>query len=789
MASDNDKSKKREVVGIARAKSRERTAPNLFKLLDQSMEGFIVLTGFPPRIVFTNEALRKSLGFERGQLEALSPKEVSGLVHSEHQHVFSVNYRNRLEGAPAPERYDIRAFAADGTEKWFEVAARRIRWDRETAVQAALLDITVRKKVEQELREAKERFENVFDNAIVGIYRTTPDGEILMANPALISMLGYSSFEELMNRNLEQDGYDANYPRHEFKERLAHDGHVTGLESVWLRRDGTPVFIRENAWAAFDETGNALYYEGTVENISEHKRAVQALRQSEEMYRTLMRVIPDPVVVMQGEKHRFVNAAFARVFGYSLREATEDLSFFTLVQEKDKEAIHQRYLDRMAGKPLSRTFRLDLLTKHGEVVPCETSTTRLQYEGQPATMVVIRDISERARAEAEKNKLEDQLRHAQKLESLGVLAGGIAHDFNNILTGLMGYAELAQDALTEEGPAMNYLGEIHTLSVRLNELTNQMLAYSGRGRFCVERIDLAELLHEMTHLLELTIPKSVTLQRKYKSGLPPIEGDATQLRQVVLNLITNAAESFGDEPGSVSLRVSAVDADRALLSQAYVDDDLSEGAYIALEVHDSGCGMSEETAARIFDPFFTTKFAGRGLGLAAVLGIVRSHHGAIIVRSELDHGTTFQVLLPVAHGPDKLVPEHSLIRPARPGSGTVLIVDDEVTVRTVAASMLRRAGYGVAVTSNGKDAVRLLDAGETAVDIVLLDLTMPTMSGQETYRKIRAIRQELPVILMSGFAEDDAFSRLGETGLAGFLKKPFKAHELLSALQTPFSED
>ena len=788
MAKDNDSSKKNRVTGIARAKSRERTEPNLLKLLDQSIEGVAVLTGFPPRMVFTNEALRKSLGFGRGELEALSPRELSALVHPDEQHVFSVNYRHRLEGKPVPETYDIRAFAADGTEKWFQVAARRIRWDTQTAVQAALLDITHRKRVEQDLREAKERFENVFENAIVGIYRTTPDGKILMANPALVSMLGYSSFDELEARDLEVDGYDANYPRHEFKERLAHDGCVTGLEAIWLRRDGTPVFIRENAWAAFDDEGNPLYYEGTVEDITEHKRAVRALRTSEEMYRTLMRVIPDPVVVMQDNDHKFVNTAFSRVFGYAQQEALDDLNFFSLVQEKDRAVVVQRYQDRLAGRPISRTFRLDLVAKDGTVVPCETATTQLQHEGRPAAMVVIRDISERKRAEDERAKLEDQLRHSQKLESLGVLAGGIAHDFNNILTGLMGYAELAQDSLVEEGPAKDYLGEIQTLSVRLNELTNQMLAYSGRGRFCVERFDLVDLLTEMTQLLQLTVPKSVTLEQNCQSDLPPVEADATQLRQVVLNLITNAAESFGDDPGSVSVGVSVVDADRAFLSRAYVDDDLSEGQYVALEVTDSGCGMNEATAARIFDPFFTTKFAGRGLGLAAVLGIVRSHHGAIFVDSELDRGTTFRVLFPVAEERNELIPELIPVKTVRRGSGTVLVVDDEETVRTVGSDMLSRAGYRVVLTSNGRDALEILETTEADIDIVLLDLTMPKMSGQETYRQVRAIRPELPVILMSGFAEDDAISRLGETGLAGFLKKPFSAEELLSVLQRPFSE-
>ena len=636
--------------------------------------------------------------------------------------------------------------------------------------------------------EYRSRYEKVFENAIVGIYRTTPDGRILLANPALVSMLGYSSFDELRARNLEADGYDAEYPRTEFKERLARDGRVLGMESIWQRRDGTPVHIRENAWAAFDLDGSPIYYEGTVEDITGHKAAVDALRASEELHRTLLALTPDPVVMVEAGEIRFVNDAYTRTFGYTQDDIGRGLDFFTLVQERDQETVIQRYRDRMAGKYLSSAFRIDLVAKDGTIVPCEAASAGLQFDDRDLNVTIIRDVSERVRAEEEKEKLEEQLRHAQKLESLGVLAGGIAHDFNNLLTGLMGYAELAEDLLPEESPAKSYLGEIGTLSVRLSDLTNQMLAYSGRGRFCIERVDLAGLLLEMSQLFELSVPSNVTLECECQDGLPAVEADATQLRQVIMNLVANAADAFGDQPGEVFVKVTVEDADRALLASSYVDDNLDEGRYIALEVTDRGSGMSAETKARIFDPFFSTKFAGRGLGLAAVLGIVRGHKGAIIVNSKLEQGTTFVVLLPVADSPELPIPEQRPTAVAVGLVGRVLIVDDEDTVLAVASDMLLHAGYDVEVTSNGQDAIELLSATTAKIDIVLLDLTMPKMSGQETYRKLRDLRPDLPVVLMSGFTEDDAIARLGEAGLAGFLQKPFKAEALFRVLQAPFSK-
>ncbi len=275
------------------------------------------------------------------------------------------------------------------------------------------------------------------------------------------------------------------------------------------------------------------------------------------------------------------------------------------------------------GQVQTHEHRLEVLGGSRElevrIAPC----------GTDEILAIVRDITDRKKAEVERKNLESQIQHAQKLESLGVLAGGIAHDFNNLLTSVLGHADLALMKLSSESPAWEYVQQIQTATVRAADLTGQMLAYSGKGKFVVQALDLNRLIREMTHLLEVSISKSVILKYNFRPELPSIKADATQIRQVVMNLITNAAESIGKENGVVTVSTGVVEADRAYFLGAYLDENLPDGSYVYVEVTDTGAGMVESVKHRIFDPFFTTKFTGRGLGLAAVLGIARGHHGAI----------------------------------------------------------------------------------------------------------------------------------------------------------------
>ena len=378
----------------------------------------------------------------------------------------------------------------------------------------------------------------------------------------------------------------------------------------------------------------------------------------------------------------------------------------------------------------------------------------------------------------ERHRSEEQLRNAQKLESLGVLAGGIAHDFNNLLVGVLGNAGMALLELPEDSPARQPIHDIEVSAQRAAELTRQMLAYSGRGRVHVEPVDLSQIVEEMSQLLRRVISRQAQLSLRLRRGLPAVVADVTQLRQVVMNLITNASDALDDTPGTITLETSLVEATPAMLSSTYLDEALPPGPYVCLEVSDTGSGMSAETAARMFEPFYTTKFTGRGLGLAAVLGIVRGHKGAIDVESAPGAGTSFHVLLPAStKRAEAAAPAPQ--SPLGEGSGLVLLVDDEEAVRGLARRVLERGGYSVLEARSGEEALQRLSSASD-VCAVVLDLTMPGLSGEATLQEIRRRRIEVPVIVSSGYVPEE------EGTLAGvpFLAKPYKPSELIKAVRT-----
>ena len=388
---------------------------------------------------------------------------------------------------------------------------------------------------------------------------------------------------------------------------------------------------------------------------------------------------------------------------------------------------------------------------------------------------------------AERRRTEEQMLQMQKLESLGVLAGGIAHDFNNLLAGILGNAGIAKSEVEDGDDPSESLANIETAARRAADLTRQMLAYSGRGAFVIQRIDLSALVAEMAHLLATAISKKAVLRLHTLDRLPPVEGDATQLRQVVMNLITNASDALGDGAGTITLTTGVTHATRADLASTYIDEALPEGEYVFLEVADTGCGMEDETQARIFDPFFTTKFTGRGLGLAATLGIVRGHRGAIAVESAPGHGTRMRLLLPVcatAPAEDTIAavpaPEPGVV--SWRGQGRILVVDDEELVRSLAARVLEASGFEVVGATDGLEALEVFERAPDSIRLVLLDWMMPRLSGAETLDALRERRSDLPVILSSGYAEQTVSGRLDDR-LTVFIQKPYRPQELLAKVK------
>lgn len=396
------------------------------------------------------------------------------------------------------------------------------------------------------------------------------------------------------------------------------------------------------------------------------------------------------------------------------------------------------------------------------------------------------DITALKQAEQEKITIERKLLAAQKLESLGVLAGGIAHDFNNILTSVLGNASLARHDAASGLPVDRSLHQIEHAARRAADLCQQMLAYAGKGKLVTDRVDLSELVRGTAALLEVTVSKNTRLDLRLAGQLPPVLADPTQLRQIVMNLVINAADAILGPSGQITVTTFSRQADAALLNSSLGNPDLPPGTYVGLDVQDNGSGMSPETIARIFEPFFTTKFSGRGLGLSAVLGIVQSHRGALFVESSPGRGSTFRLLLPATSGPS--VPSGSPFPAAAARTvlrGTVLIVDDEEAVRSVAGAVLQVHGAAILAASSGEDALDQLRAFGPRPALVLLDVTMPGIGGEETLRRMRQLNLQQPVIFMSGYSEAETMQRCTDLGVVRFIQKPFDVEILLAAVK-PF---
>ncbi len=472
------------------------------------------------------------------------------------------------------------------------------------------------------------------------------------------------------------------------------------------------------------------------------------------------------------------------------------------LMKRDAAELLGRSVEIYGDDPYSGTKQRDIIEKtktngewRGEIVNIAGTGEEVTLDsrvwvmhnaaGAPQYLCgVARDITERKRSEKDRIAIERQIQQTQKLESLGVLAGGIAHDFNNILMAILGHAELAFDELSPMSLARDSLRQIETAARRAAELCRQMLAYAGRASFVTEPVDLALLIDEMVHLLKTSISKKAILNIHVPRDLPPILADPSQVRQVIMNLIVNASEAIGDRSGVISIAAGAAQCDAEYLRETYLNNDLANGLYVYIEIADTGCGMDAETRARIFEPFFTTKFTGRGLGMAAVLGIVRAHGGAMKVYSELGKGTSFKILFPACLNDKSNVAQDAADqRNVSETGGLALLVDDEETLRDIGGKALQRLGFSVLNAGDGLEAVELYRQYGNEIDVVLLDLTMPHMDGVETFSELRRLNPKVRIVLTSGYNETDVAARFAGKGLSGVLQKPYKFSQLREVLR------
>jgi PAS domain S-box-containing protein len=637
-----------------------------------------------------------------------------------------------------------------------------------------------------------------------GILLAGPEGTLLQSNPAAAKLLGEAPpgsganlFGWLSARLIDSDGGEL--PPGALRQRLeaiedpeALGFAVRGEPDRWLRASLTPIPPPPSPREAIcvrlvdvsRERRAALALQGAHDELEVRvAERTEALRASEERYRIVSELSSDASFALEvGDdgalRPRWHTAAMQQVTGWGPKEL-DAAGWMAPIHADDRERLLGELSPMIAGARHRVEFRIH--TPRGAIKWLALDVSRVAgRDGSSLVVGSVRDVSERYQAEAESQALAARVQEVQRLEGLGVLAGGIAHDFNNLLAVVLGNGTLALQEAPQGSPLHRRLERIRAASEHAALLTQQMLTYAGRTEPKRVALDLSAVLDQMIDLVRASAGSGCIVRTELAGGLPPISGDETQLRQVLLNLVTNAAEaSSGRGELRIATRIERVES--GLLART-MGAQLEPGEYVTLVVSDRGCGMDEATRRRVFDPFFTTKFAGRGLGLAVVLGIVRAHGGAIALESRLEAGTTFRILFPIALG--EAAPSARPQPPSPPGGdgARVLVVDDDDAVLEYACDSLAQGGYRVHTASGGRAALAWLAGRAAEIDAAVVDLTMPEVDGREVLAAIRQLRGELPVVVTSGFDADVARERLGDLGSAAFLRKPFLPDQLLSAL-------
>ncbi|HEY0759654.1 MAG TPA: chemotaxis protein CheB [Acidisarcina sp.] len=663
----------------------------------------------------------------------------------------------------------------DQYSRWYSMRIHPYRTvtNRVEGAVLQLLDIDQLKRSVEELKHARDYSEAIVETVREPLLVLNSALQIQMANRAFLDTFGLR-LEEIAGRNLfELDNGQWSLPGIlGLFERLAVEG-ATAIHDVEVERD-----FERIGWRIFQLYARKVYRSNdaglillAMDDISERKRAAEA------KYRRLFETAKDGIVIIDGHTGEItdVNPYLIELFGYG-RTDLIGRPFWEAEPIRDNEDARETF-ERIRKEDIVRLPDVSLRARDGRHIAVEVVANMYQEGLRSVAQFNIRDITER-------KHFDQQLQQTARLESLGILAGGIAHDFNNLLAGILGNAGLALSDAPADSPYQSALKDVVHASQRAADLTRQMLAYAGKGRFVVRQVDLAAITTEISSLIRSSIPKMVELELELPADLPLIEADAGQMQQVIMNLIINGAEAIGEgKHGRVrcSLRSEVLSTQDIRL--AYPSAELRPGPHVILEVTDNGSGMDERTLNHIFDPFFTTKFTGRGLGLASVQGIIKGHHGAIHVESTLGRGSTFRVVLPSIDQAREVAAATIPLQNLRGHGELVLVVDDEDIVLRTTRAILERNGYRVLSSQDGREGVERIRERKDEIGLVILDLTMPVMGGAEALTYIREIAPSVPVIISSGYDASRASSELAGKNIAGFIQKPSPVQDFLRCVK------
>jgi len=781
------------IVGVGRDVSERRDAERklhderqMLRTVIDAVADSIFFKDQQGRFVLVNAAYETLFGLPSEKVVGHTDRDIAAMrayaeeYAADDRHVLSTGLPviNREEPIPQP----------DGSDGWFLTSKFPLRNTDGIVIGLVGIarDITAMRRATEELASAQNRLADHVENSPLAIIEWQADFRVERWSGRAEPLFGWRA-EEVIGKHLSD--WPFVHPNDLETVRIAVTRLINGQDqrnvclNRNLTRDGRVVYCVWHNSALRDSKGRIVSMLSLVEDVTERVEAETAVQESQRLYHTLIEatetgyaVIDDRGQVLQA------NAEFVRLTG---RPSLDEILGRSVI---DWTAPHDHLRNAQAvaacvATGFTRNFETDYLWPDGHILPIEVNARMIATSRGRQIIALCRDITDRRAAERERQEIQRKVQETQKLESLGVLAGGIAHDFNNLLTSILGNAALAALDLPSTSPILGQIRQIETAATRAAELCKQMLAYSGKGRFIIRRLDVNAVIAETTDLFQVSISKKAALSLDLATALPAVEGDATQIRQIVMNLVINASEALGEAGGSVRVSTGVVRADAAYLATAHLPTELAEGNYVYLAVTDTGCGMTPEVRSRIFDPFFTTKFAGRGLGLAAVLGIVRGHRGAMCIESEPGCGSTFRVLLPALAVPAEVEPPPPPPASGWRGGGTALIIDDEPAVRSTATQMLRALGFEVKTAYDGVEGVAAFNADPDLFSLVLLDLTMPRLDGAGVLLKLRELRPDVRVVMMSGYNESELVTRLSADGPAAFLQKPFRFNTLREKLQ------
>jgi len=858
--------------------------------------------------------------------------------------------------------YETVLITKGGNKLDVELNISTTEFESAKAALVIIRDISNRKRAAEALRLSEERFRTLYENSTIGLYRTTPEGKILLTNPALIEMLGYDSFEELSSRNLETNGFEPNYPRERFKQMMEEEGEVRGLEFAWKRKDGKTLYIRESARAVKNETGDTVYYEGTVEDITTRVMAEAKIEESERKYRLLTDNSTDVIFSVDLDlKITYMSPSVVNLTGYTVEEIkTMDYSelltpasFQKLLeinqywQEVQRNNAGQKYVqvaefeligkDKTiiwveinanpiwnpqgkiesitgSGRDITKRKKAQEALKRSEAILHAVSYAAEHFlrrefkyidfesvlktlgkatgvcrisifenytddDGQTAIQLFNNWVDEKYLAasdrslisglsyknahiqrwletfqrfepvygraeefpgeegeilkpdeilsiaaipvllddelwgfmefddcsvgrkwseteinalkaaanaigaallkrwsEDKRRRLEERMKISQKSESLGILAGGIAHDFNNLLQSVMGYSSLLELEVLERVQS-EYVEQIKEAVIKASKLTQQMLAYSGKSSFQLEMIDISDFIVKEQRMIEADISSRTMVKYTLKSGLSLIEADVSQLKQAIINLVTNAYEALENQAGTITITTGESHYSKEELSVLTTGEELAEGTYVFFEVKDNGKGMDQEILSKIFDPFFSTKFAGRGLGMAAVLGIVKGLKGGIKVDTQLNTGTAVRIVFPVKER--KTVGENEVDSSVKlyKRKSTVLIIESEDNIRNVTKRMIERLGFKTIIASDINKAREIINSEKENLSLVLVNSVLIKDFLREFLSEISVRKQQMKLVI-SICDPEEAVLYAGWENNVILLKKPYRFSEL-----------